>query len=125
MTGDGTTTISTPSDVHCNHCDHVNRNVDIFDDLRTGDWAYLFECVSCERINDEHGSNLERGSSDVVFTIVAFVAAVLLISAWGRNWDLFWAVTWIAAAVAAVAAYVYFIAAVMINGAQPEEENHE
>jgi hypothetical protein len=58
---DGLYAISTLSDVHCNYCDAVNTNVDIFDDLRTGDWAYLFECRSCERINDEHGNNLDRG----------------------------------------------------------------
>jgi len=120
VTGDGTTTISTPSDVHCNHCDHVNHNVDIFDDLRTGDWAYLFECVSCERINDEHGSNLERGAITPLAQLALFGAAVVGILLWIFHPVIFWTLI----GVLAWAAFVLLIIAVFI-GAKQGENHHE
>ena len=122
MNRDGTRMVSSPSEVHCNRCDHLNLNVDIFDDLNTGDWAYIFECVACEHINDEHGTREDRGSADVIFSVVMFVGAVLLISAWGGNWALFWGITWTIVGLAAASAYVLFIIAVT-HGAKQGERN--
>jgi len=77
VNGDGTRMVSSPSEVHCNRCDHLNLNVDIFDDLNTGDWAYIFECSACEHINDEHGTREDRGAITPAASFWLFAAAVV------------------------------------------------
>lgn len=108
--------IPTETEVACNRCDH-EQTVTIWDDIRTGDWAYLFECSACDAINDEHGNNLERGSADL-FTILLLVGVGLI----------FWGIIahfngWLLIAGAWVLAIRYTIAA--IHGGRITNEGHD
>ena len=111
--------IASESVVDCVVCDKPNRT-DIYDDKRSGDWAYVFQCTYCDHINDEHGTREDRGAAEVArlillsFLILAFGCG--LISLLGRWWPGVVGATWVVAVVIIVA---------VIHGAKQGEETHE
>lgn len=68
--------IPTETEVDCESCSWTNT-VDVWDDIRTGEWSYEFDCKSCGKHNTDHGSNLDRGAAHPL--VLVFLAGFALV----------------------------------------------
>ena len=82
---DRTYLVDTTTDVDCDSCGWTNETV-IWDDTRTGEWSYEFECASCGHWNKEHGNRDERGAANILFILIITGLALAVVGALGRAW---------------------------------------
>lgn len=100
--------IPTPTLVECTICDQANT-CDIFDDIQTGRWHYEFECMRCGAINRDEGNSLDRGSSDVLFTLLITGVALVVLGILGHSewsWPLILGGGWLVAVVFIIALFI-------------------
>jgi hypothetical protein len=101
--------IPTPSTVDCESCSWPNPDIDIWDDIRTGEWEYTFECAACGHLNKDHGNALDRGAANVLFTLWITGAALLVLGILGHSdwtWPLILGGGWLVAVVSIIALFV-------------------
>ena len=97
--------IPTETVIECESCSWPNT-VDEWDDLRTGEWSYEFECESCGKGNTDHGNALDRGAADVLFVLLITGAALFVVGVLGGSWPLILGGVWLAAVILVIATFM-------------------